>query len=186
MNNLYDELRFYTSADALVDHWLDLQKPNQTCPQKKDFSPMRMGKFLPDVFLAEWQDDDHVMIRVAGSRTKDVTRVDTTGMNMLDICLPEHRPTLQDFYRRMRTGKVAGVTEQPLLMTAVPSVAKGLQLPLGDEGGDIKFFVGVTKAIPINHSQLDFRLRANKSVTSLHMWFTNLSVQNAPMNSKIG
>ncbi len=186
MNSLYEELRFYTSADVLVDHWLDLLAPDQTCPFKKDFAPMLMGRHLPDVFLAEWLDDNHIMIRVAGSRTTDVTREDGTGKNMLDICLPEHREPLREFYGKMRTGLYAGVTEHALSLTSLPSAAKGLQLPLLDENSEARFFVGVTKVEPMQKNQQDFRRKTEKSAVSLNMWFTNLSVQGVSTNSKIG
>lgn len=186
MSNLFEELRFYTSASALVDHWLDLRKPGQSCPYKTDFSPMRMGKMLPDVFMVEWQDDDHVMIRVAGSRTTDVTQEDATGQNMLDICLPEHRAAMRDFYRKMRSGQFAGVTEHALSRTPAPSTAKGLQFPLLDENGDARFFVGVTKAVPMRKCQEDFRVRSENAPVSLNVWFSNLSVHSAPLDAKIG
>lgn len=186
MNNLYDELRFYASAATLVDHWTDLLTPGQICPAKKDFSPMRLGKSLPDVFMLEWRDEDHIIIRVAGSRTINVTQTDTTGMNMLDVCIPEHRETLKDFYRKMRTGLYAGVTEHALSKTALPCTAKGLQMPLLDENGEAIFFVGVTKAVPMVKKQQDFRQKNEKSVVSIDVWFTNLNVHQAPIDAKIG
>lgn len=186
MNQPYDELRFCTSASALVDHWLDLRAPGQLCPLKKDFSPMRMGKTLPDVFLVECVDDDHQIVRVAGSRTSEVTQIDVTGQNMLDVCLPEHRSAIREFYIKMRTGCFAGVTEHALSKTALPSVAKGLQLPLMCDKGNVKYFVGITRAELMEKSQQDFRDRSKNSVVSLNVWFTNLNVQKAPIDQKIG
>lgn len=185
MNQPFDELRFCTSASALVDHWLDLRTPGQPCPYKKDFSPMRMGKTLPDVFLVESIDDDHLIIRVAGSRTSEVTQVDVTGQNMLDVCLPEHRSAMREFYVKMRSGNYAGVTEHALSKTLVPSTAKGLQFPLMCDKGDVKYFVGITRAEPMKKNLLDFRDKDKNAVVSLNVWFANLSVQEAPIDQKI-
>ncbi len=185
MKNLFDELRFHTSAAALVDQWLDLRVSGQSCPFKKDFSPMRMGKTLPDIFMVEWKDDDHVIIRVAGSRTSDVTQDDMTGENMLDIVLPEHRLAMKEFYRKMRTGIFAGVTEHALSKTPRPSTAKGLQLPLLSKSGELKFFVGATKVVPIEKNLQDFRAKTKDSPVSLNVWFTDLDEQLESVKKKI-
>lgn len=185
MKNLFNELRFHTSAAALVDQWLDLRASGQPCAFKKDFSPMRMGKTLPDVFMVEWKDDDHMIIRVAGSRTSDVTREDMTGKNMLDVVLPEHRLLMRDFYRKMRSGIFAGVTEHALSKTPRPSTAKGLQLPLLSKSGELKFFIGVTKVVPIEKNLQDFRAKTKNSPVSLNVWFTELHEQSASAKKKI-
>lgn len=146
---------------------------------------MRMGKTLPDVFLVESVDDDHQIIRVAGSRTSEVTQVDVTGQNMLDVCLPEHRSAMREFYVKMRTGCFAGVTEHALSKTILPSVAKGLQLPLMCDKGNVKYFVGITRAESMKKDQQDFRDKSKKAGISLNVWFTNLNVQKAPIDQKI-
>lgn len=186
MNNRYDELRFNASADALLDYWLTLRAPGTLCPVKQDFNPMTMGKYLPDVFMAEFVDEDHVIIRVAGSRTTDVTHRDTTGNNLMDNSVPGNKATLKLFYMKMRSGMYAGVSEHRLIHAARPSNAISLQLPLLNENGDATFFVGVIKAAPINIEAQDIQLNSNTEQAVIHTSYTNLSVCRAPMEIKLG
>ena len=186
MDNLYNELRFNKSAAALLDHWMALRAPDTMCPDKKDFMPMKMGKYLPDVFLAECIDDDHVMIRVAGSRTSDVTGSDTTGNNIIANSIPGNRAVLQNFYRKMRSGMYAGVSKHLVSRAARPTIAIGLQLPLLDEDGDANFFVGVIKANPIKPADQYFNIRNGKRQDVINTWLTNLSVCQSAMEIKIG
>ncbi len=186
MNNLYDELRFNKSAAALLDHWMNLRTPGTACPHKKDFMPMKMGKYLPDVFMAEWVDDDHVIIRVAGSRTTDVTRRDTTGNNLMDNSIPGNKFVLQQFYRKMRTGQFAGVSQHRLSHAAHPTNAIGLQLPLLDADGKANFFVGIIKAKQIESNEPAFHIDGENSAGVIAVRYTNLSVQQAPMEIKLG
>ncbi len=186
MNNLYDELRFNKSAAALLDYWMILRAPGTMCPNKKDFMPMKMGKYLPDVFLAEWTDEDHVIIRVAGSRTADVTGTDATGNNIMANSVPGNQRTLRDFYHKMRTGQFAGVSEHPVSRTARQLIAMSLQLPLLDENNNANFFVGVLKAAPVNSHDQDFRFENEKKPATINIRLINLSVQQAPMEKKLG
>lgn len=186
MNNLYDELRFNKSAAALLDYWISLRAPGTMCPNKKDFMPMKMGKYLPDVFLAEWTDGDHVLIRVAGSRTTDVTGTDTTGNNIMANSVPGNQHILQDFYQKMRTGRFAGVSEHPVSKPARQLIAVALQLPLLDKSGNANFFVGVIKATPIKSEIQNFLLENEKKPAIINARLTNLSVHQAPMEKKLG
>lgn len=185
MNSQLDSMRFCTSAEALVDHWLDLRAPDQLCPFKRDFSPMHMGKALPDVLLTEWRDDNHVMVRVAGSRTPQVTIEDRTGQNILDFCLTEHRPGFSEFYNKLRTGRFAGVSEHPLPHLSGSMIAKSMQLPLLDEDGEARYFVGIVKTIPIAKIHEDFRDQAASSGVSLNVWFQKLNTAEFASDKKI-
>lgn len=186
MDSLYKELRFNASAAALLDHWMNLRSPAAMCPNKQDFNPMMMGKHLPDVFMAEFVDEDHVMVRVAGSRTTDVTRRDTTGDNILDNGGPLNKETLEHFYAKMRTGLFAGVSEHHLVHAARPSSAITLQLPLLDTNGKANFFVGVIRAAPLDDSAQNIPRNLETAQTVIHTSFTNLNVQRAPIESKLG
>jgi len=186
MNNLYDELRFNKCAAALLDHWMKLRAPGTICPDKKDFMPMKMGKYLPDVFLAEWVDEDHVIIRVAGTRTAEVTRRDTTGNNLLDNTIPGNKRILQDFYRKMRSGRFAGMSKHRISRAVRPTNAVGLQLPLLDADGQANFFVGVIKASPLAASEQLIQADNENSTGTITVWHTNLNVQQAPIEIKLG
>ena len=186
MNNLYEELRFNASADALLDQWMNLRAPGALCPNKQDFNPMTMGKHLPDVFMAEFVDNDHVMVRVAGSRTTDVTRRDTTGSNIMDNGGTNNKDTLVHFYTKMRTGLYAGISEHHLHNAARPSKVIALQLPLLDADGKANFFVGIIKAERSNENSQSIQHNLEKTQTVIHTSFTNLSVHRAPIESKLG
>ena len=185
MNSPLDSMRFCTSAEALIDHWLDLRSPDSLCPHKRDFSPMHIGKALPDVFLTEWRDEETVMVRVAGSRTPQVTEEDTTGKNILDVCLGEHRADFTEFYRKMRTGMFAGASVQPLPHLSSNLVAKSVQLPLLDDDGVARFFVGIVKALPIGKDLEDFREKSELSGISLNVWFHELGHETQSADAKI-
>ena len=186
MNNLYDELRINECAAALLDHWLDLRAPGTVCPYKKDFMPMKLGQFLPDVFLAEWIDEDNIIIRVAGTRTSDVTRRDTTGNNLLDNSIPENKRILREFYRKMRSGHLAGLSKHRISRAVRPTNALCMQLPLLDANGQVNFFVGVIKASPLETSELSFEANNENSTSNITVWHTNLNVHQAPTEIKIG
>lgn len=182
----FDQLRFCRSASALIDHWLNLRQAGATCPSKSDFTPMKLGRHLPDVFMLEWVNEDTVFIRVAGTRTTNVTAQDSTGKNLLDVCLPEHASSFREFYHKMRSGGHAGVTEHPLPNAAFPCLAKSLQLPLLDKNGEPTFFVGVAKAISIDKRQQDFRQLGASSTISLDIWFSNLTATDCRLEAKTG
>lgn len=186
MNNLYDELRINECAAALLDHWLDLRAPGTVCPHKKDFMPMKMRRFLPDVFLAEWVDEDNIIIRVAGTRTADVTRRDTTGNNLLDNSIPENKPILQEFYRKMRSGQLAGLSKHRISRAVRPTNALCMQLPLLDANGQVNFFVGVIKASPLETSELMLEASNENSTNSITVKHANLSVRREPTEIKLG
>lgn len=186
MENLYDELRFDESASSLLDYWMSLRGPNIICPNKKDFMPMTLGKFLPDVFLVEWTDDDHVLIRVAGSRTMDVTGTDATGRNVLANTVPGNKNILQCFYKKMRTGQFAGLSEHPVTRAARQRTAVSLQLPLLDEKGRANFFVGVIKASLVKSEEQNFCLEDEEKPAVIKTWLSNLSVYRAPIELKLG
>lgn len=186
MDNLYEALRFNASADALLDHWMNLRMPGTLCPAKKDFNPMIMGKYLPDVFMVEWIDEDTVIIRVAGSRTTDITHRDTTGNNLMDNTVPSNQEILKHFYEKMRNGLYAGVSEHRLIHAARPSNAISLQLPLLDENGDATFFVGVIKAAPIDTDSQNIQFNSKKEQADIHTSFANLNVRQAPIEIKLG
>lgn len=185
MNSPLNSMRFCTSAEALIDHWLDLRLPDQLCPFKSDFSPMHMGKALPDVFLTEWRDRNNVMVRVAGSRTPQVTVEDRTGQNILDVCLTEHRADFTEMYSKLRTGLFAGASEHALPHRSGRLIAKSVQLPLLDDNGEAKFFVGIVKTIPIAKNHEDFRDQESLSGVSLNVWFQNLDSEEFARSKKI-
>ncbi len=176
MHDHYNELRLYPSASTLVDYWLKLRQPGHPCPHKRDFSPMHLGKALPDVFLTEWIDPDNILIRVAGSNTSEITRADVTGRNLLDVVPSEHRDIIFDFYNKMRTDHCAVVTtyEPPRVLT--PKIAKTLHLPLFDDDGIARFTVGVTKAIAKDREQADVRAILSGSKVSVSIHNTNLNL----------
>lgn len=185
MQNATDELRLYPSASALVDYWLELRKPGETCPFKRDFSPMHLGKTLPDVFLTEWFDADNILIRVAGSNTSEVMQQDVTGKNLLDVVPSEHRHAIGSFHKKMRADMcaVATVYDMPGLLT--PKIARTLHLPLLDDDGSVGFFVGVTKAFSRERNDSNLRAMLSGPKASMTIRITNLSVSDAPTVTKI-
>lgn len=182
MTKPFADLRVFTGAEALMDHWLTLRGPHESCPHKKDFSPMALGRFLPDIFLTEWVDDTTVMIRVAGSRTSEIVGCDATGRNLFDVCLKEHVASMREFFRRMRSGTVAGVTQNPLPHMDVPSMAKALFLPLLGNKGETRYFVGAARSLPLSKCQEDFRQGGHDAHVSLDVWFQDISNPGPALN----
>ena len=185
MRNPFDELRLYPSASALVDYWLELRKPGETCPYKSDFSPMHLGKVLPDVFLTEWLDANNILIRVAGSNTSDVMQQDVTGKNLLDVVPAEHRSAIGDFHKKMQNDLCAVATVYEMAGHLTPKIARTLHLPLLDDDGSVSFFVGVTKAHSKERNNANIRTMLSSSKTSMSVKIINLNVSNAPTVTKI-
>jgi hypothetical protein len=60
-------------------------------PDKTDFRPERLARFLPDIYLVELSDDpqNRLPIRLAGNNIRDHLGVDVKGMNYADFVPPE-------------------------------------------------------------------------------------------------
>lgn len=184
MTSNFDALRIHDSASKLLNIWLDIRLDHQVCPSKKNFLPMSLGRTLPDVFLVEWQAHDRVMIRVAGSRTSEITAGDKTGMNIFDVCQPKHVLPLQNFYTKMIEGRTAGVTEQTILSTHDGLVAKAVQLPLLDNDGEPRFFVGALRRVPLEKKQQNILPLSHTVPTGMNIWFRNLPEANVSLTEK--
>ncbi|WP_262694592.1 PAS domain-containing protein [Kordiimonas aquimaris] len=143
------DLRFCDSASVLLDYWLSIKADDQLCPLKRDFSPMQLKAALPDLFLAEQHNDNYAELRVVGSNIVEITGSDKTRANVYDICRPEHAPTIKQIYGEIRSGTVAAVSEHIINNQYGQRVAKSLHLPLRSNDNDVRFVVGVAKALPI-------------------------------------
>ena len=185
MQNAIDELRLYPSASALVDYWLELRKPGKYCPYKRDFSPMNLGKTLPDVFLTKWFDADKILIRVAGSNTSEVMQQDVTGKNWLDVVPSEHRHAIGDFHKQMRADRCAVSTVYDLPGMLTSKIARTVHLPLLDDDGSVGYFVGVTKAFSKERNDSNIRAMLSGSKPSMTIKITDLNVSDAPTVTKI-
>lgn len=149
MTSPLEDLRFCDSASVLLDHWLSIKPDDQPCPLKSDFSPMQLKAALPDLFLAEQHNDNYAELRVVGSNIAEITGTDKTRANVYDICKQEHIQTIKQIYGQVRSGVVAAVSEHVINNQYGRRVAKSLHLPLRSNDNDIRFVVGVAKAMPI-------------------------------------
>jgi len=126
--------------------WTDLasKRPN-AIPYKSDFSMKILKRFLPNYFLAEWV-DDHLINRLVGSALDTGFGEAHTGKNFFADYTGAELEYFTALWRSV-THKPCGVmikrtiASQPEWRLQI----EGIDLPLADEDGDVKYICGVGK-----------------------------------------
>jgi len=142
-------------AKALVDLWVSLSDASfvaagNRIPPKTSFSPMKIARHLPYVFMMEWQADGRLQIRLAGTAFAKHFGRNLTGLAVEDLPASLLTKGEMDYFRALRTFRCAGAHEvlvgdnkadKPLLYRAI-------HLPLADASGDPRYLIGAAMALP--------------------------------------
>lgn len=176
MSKELNNLRYCDTAAAVTDLWLSLpRRDGSLCPEKKDFSPVKLGKYLSSVVLYERMDSNRIIVRVAGTQIREFLGSEITGQNLIDIFPPEFVPAYITYYDNLRAYPCAGIVERPIrVMGGAAYLVKTLQLPLMDENGEIKYFFGTSQFSPLPKQFTDIRSAAMTASRNLKIQYHDI------------
>lgn len=151
-------LNFSDEAKALANLWLNLpRKKGHFCPHKSSFSPVSLRQHLKSIFLFERQDEDTLMVRVAGSNIREHLGQELTGKNLFDILPTEYAYSYREYYNKLQSYPCAGLVKRPAAKSGGGrQLLKSLHLPLLDGDGIARFFVGALQVerLPIHFDEI--------------------------------
>lgn len=169
-------LKFCEAAAAVTDLWLSLpRRDGALCPEKKDFSPVKLGKYLSSVVLYERMDSSRVIVRVAGTNIREFLGSEITGQNLIDIFPPEFVRAYITYYDNLAAHPCAGMVERPMRATGGAAyLIKSIQLPLADEKGDVRYFLGISQSSNLPKQFTDFRSAAMTASRNLEIQYHDI------------
>jgi len=139
-----EDLKYSQATQELIACWRDLPRTDASvCPKRADFSSIRIGAFLAEVFISEWQNEDVLHIIQAGTKLDRLLGKDITGRNIFEVLPPELVDDERSYYKTLRETPCAGmITRHARNLNGRPFVYRTMQLPLLDPHGEIRYFVG--------------------------------------------
>jgi len=114
-------------------------------PMRRDFNPMKLHTYLPNIYITELLSDDHLLVRLSGTALDENAGYVLRGTNFLDICQPAERPLHVKTFKTM-TSHPCGVemTRRVVLTDGRIHQFRSISLPLADKQGMPRFIVGIT------------------------------------------
>lgn len=143
------DLTYSKATQELISCWYDLPRAEgAVCPKRSDFSSIRIGAFLAEVFISEWKDHDTLQIIQAGTKLDRLLGQDITGLNIFELLPPELLEEERSYYSLLRDTPCAGmITRHAKNLKNQPFVYRTMQLPMLDPRGNIQYFVGTGVAL---------------------------------------
>lgn len=150
--------RFSDATNALTEYWRRLPRMDGSlCPKKSDFSIVGVITFAAEIFLSEWVSDAELRILQAGTKLDQLLGKDLTKHNIFEILPPQLLDTERTYYGNLRNKPCAGViTRQALNLKGRPFVYRTVQLPLADEEGVARYFVGAGAVLDVEQIKSEF------------------------------
>ncbi|MEX0299273.1 MAG: PAS domain-containing protein [Kordiimonas sp.] len=136
--------RFSDATNALTEYWRRLPRiDGSLCPRKADFSIVGVITYAAEIFMSEWVSPTELRILQAGTRLEALLGEDLTQCNIFEVLPPQLLPSEKEYYNNLRCCPCAGViTRQALNLKGRPFVYRTVQLPLTDDDGKTRYFVG--------------------------------------------
>ena len=158
MNIDLSALNFSEEANALAALWASLpRKSGQIIPEKSAFSPVSLRHHLKSIFMFERQDEDTLLVRVAGSSIRENLGQEITGQNLFEYLPTEYKYSYRDYYNNLQAFKCGGIVERPAAKSGGGrQLLKSLHLPLLDMDGIARYFVGALKVerLPMHFEEI--------------------------------
>ncbi len=158
MNIDLSALSFSTEAKALANLWASLpRKKGYFCPEKSSFSPVSLRQHLTAIFMFERQDEDTLLVRVAGSGLREHLGQEITGKNLFDLLPTEYAYSYREYYNSLQELPCAGLVKRPAAKSGGGrQLLKTLHLPLLDVDGIARFFVGALQVerLPLHFEEI--------------------------------
>lgn len=156
-NAATDGIRDTLSAETLNDSiftvplrslwhtWTDLfQSSYPALPQKTAMTMASLKPILKQVVLTEYQADDTVIIRLAGTGFEDIAGKPVTGLNALDLTPADQRSMVASAYSNMAAHKCGlYICERLEFERGADADLNTLVLPLDNLDQEAGFFIGV-------------------------------------------
>ncbi|UTW60092.1 PAS domain-containing protein [Kordiimonas sp. SCSIO 12603] len=176
MNKILSGFRSSAATERLIDTWLSLpREAGALCPKKSAFSPTSLGKHLNQVVLFEHLGPREIMIRVIGTGIQGYLHEKMTGKNLFDLLPPEHVMAYSHYYKNLRELPCAGSTERPLRgKNGTVFLACTVHLPLTDEEGNVRYYLGMTQASPIPKHFTDYRSVGITAANNLSISYSDI------------
>lgn len=170
------DLTYSKATEELIACWYDLPRADgAVCPKRSDFSSIRIGAFLAEVFISEWKGSDDLQIIQAGTKLDRLLGRDITGINVFDILPPELVEEEREYYRILKETPCAGmITRHAKNLKGKPFVYRTMQLPLLDPRGDVHYFVGTGVALSHDTQVKEFGVLNDENVELLERKFFDI------------
>lgn len=84
------------SNKALRDYWTKIRGRRQA-PTRVEIIPSEISKILPDTFILEAHDENHINYRLAGSRISEMFGKEFRGVNFFDDWPVNEQPILRKY-----------------------------------------------------------------------------------------
>ncbi|MFC3051328.1 PAS domain-containing protein [Kordiimonas pumila] len=171
-----NDLKYSKATQELVACWQDLPRyDGLVCPKRSDFSSIRIGAFLAEVFISEWIGDENLSIIQAGTKLDRVLGKDITGQNIFDVLPLELLAEELKYYHTLRDTPCAGmITRSALNLKGKPVIYRTMQLPLADSHGNVRYFVGTGVALSENILQQEFNITSCDHVELLERLYFDI------------
>lgn len=145
----------YKALDAFQTYWDELSnacsKNSVTAedlnlvPKHRDFNPMKLHTYLPNIYITELLSDEQLLVRLSGTALDENAGYGLKGTNFLDLCQPTERQLHVKTFKAM-IGQPCGVEmiRRVILNDGRTHQFKSVSLPLADPEGVPRFIVGIT------------------------------------------
>lgn len=132
-------------AMEVVKYWEQMpRRAGDIVPRWCDFELADIAPISNFVFISEWCSDRDVRVRHSGESLTQILTQDITGVNLFDLLPPGGQRAERAYYghmvRRPCAGEMARVGHNKKVP---PFVYRNFHLPLLDDHGMVKFFIGV-------------------------------------------
>ncbi|NVJ97097.1 MAG: PAS domain-containing protein [Alphaproteobacteria bacterium] len=129
--------------DSFIALWRELAADAGGVPDKADFSIRKLKPYLTSYFLAEWVDDDLVN-RLIGSQYDDKFAKGLTGTSFFAKFSGFQRDFFHTFWRQLVDHPCGVLMARTVVEPTGRAIRlEGVDLPLADRHGDVRFICGV-------------------------------------------
>ena len=146
----------YKAFEALQQYWnlllwrrsADGGPTRDGCfvPLRSAFDPMKIHRYLPDIYIAERKSDACLEVRVAGTVIDETSGFSLRGANFFEVCLPCER----DFFVTVTGAMLKQACGMKIIRKITLKDGRVLKysamcFPLADEDGVPRYIVGMAK-----------------------------------------
>ncbi|MFC4347822.1 PAS domain-containing protein [Kordiimonas lipolytica] len=124
-----------------TERWLQLpREAHPLLPRRSDLSPMRFGKFLPQICVTEMIGKMNLPIRYAGSAFERAAGYPLNGVNYYDLLPDQFRKSVAAFHDYI-VDTPCGAFVRDIISTNSGSryLHETLHLPLADDAGKVRY-----------------------------------------------
>jgi len=150
--------QFSTATNVLAEYWRSLPRGHKKqCPRRADFSITGIVQIVAETFLSEWSGPEELRIIQVGTKLDQLLGKDITQYNIFEILPPELLRQEKVYYQNLRTLPCAGViTRHAKNLKDRSFVYRTVQLPLLDDAGEVRYFIGTGSVLPDSQVEEEF------------------------------